>query len=114
MSTLDVTRGYVTRGWSVVPVPFKSKRPVLSGWQDLRLDAANLREFFNGPPSNIGVLLGAPSGDLVDVDLDPPETNALADMFLPKTDSEFGRRSKPRSHRLYVTVLDTEKFSDIE
>jgi hypothetical protein len=31
---------YVQRGWSVIPVPYRSKNPGLVGWQRLRLAAA--------------------------------------------------------------------------
>ena len=41
------------------------------------------------------MLLGEPSGGLVDVDLDSPEALALAERLLPPTASRFGRPSKP-------------------
>src|ERR1700730_8788197 len=34
MSPLDVALEYIDRGWAVVPVPFKSKRPVGDEWQN--------------------------------------------------------------------------------
>ena len=37
----------------------------------------------------------------MDIDIDDMEALALADLFLPKTGMEFGRKSKPRSHRIY-------------
>lgn len=52
--------------------------------------------------SSVGVDLGAASGDLVDCDLDCPEAVAMADATLPETGAVFGRKGKPRSHRLYV------------
>jgi len=54
--------------------------------------------------SNIGVLLGDPSGWLVDIDLDHPRAVELADEYLPATDAIFGRPSKPRSHWLYIAT----------
>jgi hypothetical protein len=36
-------------------------------------------------------------------DLDCPEALALADLYLPATGAKFGRESKARSHRLYVS-----------
>ena len=55
---------------------------------------------------------------VVDVDLDCPEANLLADHFLPETNLEFGRASTPRAHRL-VKVIDlnkkhTRKFFDFK
>jgi len=110
MTLLEVAQAYVERGWRVVPIPFRSKNPALTGWTNLRLTAEKLPAIFNGAPGNIGVLLGAPSGDLIDVDLDCPEALLLAPSILPKTPAVFGRLSKPRSHYLYVSALETEKF----
>lgn len=53
---------------------------------------------------NIGIILGPKSGDLVDIDLDCQEALALADLYLYQTGAEFGRASKPRSHKLYVAA----------
>jgi hypothetical protein len=112
---LEVARAYFKRGWASVPVPHCKKGPRLKGWQRLRLTEADLPHYFNGHPQNIGVLLGAVSGGLVDVDLDCPAALALADRFLPSTAAVFGRQSKPRSHRLYrVTgpTPPTRRFQD--
>ena len=46
--------------------------------------------------------------NIVDVDLDCTEARLLADYFLPQTAMEYGRKSTPRSHRLYK-VLDLDK-----
>ncbi|MBI2218775.1 MAG: bifunctional DNA primase/polymerase [Candidatus Rokubacteria bacterium] len=114
MTALDVARDYRARGWYCIPIPYEAKRPTLDCWPDLRLEADDLAEHFNGGPSNVGVLLGAPSGDLADVDLDCSETIALADALLPSTAAVFGRASKPRSHRLYASEIQTEKFADVD
>lgn len=112
MSLLEAAQGYVARGWGVVPVPFKSKAPVVTEWQKLRLTPAELPAVFNGAPGNIGVLLGAPSEDLVDVDLDCPEALLLARSLLSKTPTMFGRASRQRSHYLYTSACETEKFAE--
>ena len=114
MTALDIARDYLARGWAPLDVPFRRKAPVREGWQNLRLDASALREHFNGHPSNIGVLLGSPSGGLVDVDLDCPEALMLASTFLPATCARFGRASKRASHWLYgcEPVPASEKFQD--
>jgi hypothetical protein len=110
MTALDTALAYIRRGWSPVPVPFQAKGPVLHNWQQLRITEQDAVQFFNGSAQNIGVLLGPLSGGLTDVDLDCPEALALADTFLPFTEACFGRRSNPRSHRLYKTSLsETEK-----
>ena len=47
----------------------------------------------------------------MDIDLDCPEARQLADVFLPRTDSVFGRRSNPKSHRLYISdICETSQF----
>lgn len=114
MTALDVARAYLARGWAPIPVPFRRKGPVLAGWSALRLGPEDLAAHFNGQPSNVGVLLGEPSGGLVDIDLDCAEALRLAPVFLPPTRSRFGRASKRASHWLYVvtTPLETEKFAD--
>ena len=92
---------YATRGWAPVPIPARSKGPRLKGWGQLRITAETASEYFNGG-GNIGIILGAPSGGLVDVDLDVSEARRVADRVLPATPLEFGRASSPRSHRLYM------------
>jgi len=47
-------------------------------------------EHFNGEAANIGVLLGEPSGNLVDVDLDTTEARAVVPSYLPPTHAVFG------------------------
>lgn len=109
---LDVARSYTAAGWRVVPIEFRTKRPPdhLKQWQDLRITAEDLGRYFAGP-KNVGVLLGDPSGGLVDIDLDTPEAIALAPLLLPATPGTFGRTSKPRSHYLFrAPGLATERF----
>jgi len=102
-TVLDVARGYVARGWRVVPIPERRKGPILSGWQHLELDVDDLPRHFtaNGVRPNIGVILGKPSGGLVDVDLDTPTAGALGALWLPETGAVFGRAGKRCSHYLY-------------
>lgn len=80
-----------------IPIHPKGKRPIASAWAD-RSIAEDLAGFSEG--SNVGVILGAPSGDLVDLDLDSPEALLAASILAPPTAS-FGRASKPRSHLLF-------------
>jgi Protein of unknown function (DUF3987)/Bifunctional DNA primase/polymerase, N-terminal len=100
VTPLDAAREYVRRGWSVVPIPRGKKAPILEGWPQLRLKEEELSRYFS-ETTNIGLLLGEPSGGLVDVDLDAPEAIAVADFFLPKTWRVHGRPTKRRSHRWY-------------
>ena len=109
---LKIAQDYCRHGWAVVPIPYKTKSPLIKGWQNLRLTDADIPNHFNGQPQNIGVLLGEPSGWLVDVDVDHMEAVALAREYLPPTDARFGRESKPESHWLYrvIAPIETAKF----
>lgn len=110
---LDVARSYTAAGWRVVPIEYRTKRPPdhLKQWQELRIGDADLGRYFHAGPQNVGVLLGDPSGGLVDIDLDTPEAIVLAPMLLPATPGTFGRSSKPRSHYLFrAPGLATERF----
>ncbi len=101
-STLEAALCYLKHGWAPIDLPYKEKRITRKGWQKEHLREADLRERFNGQPKNLGVLLGSPSGGLVDVDEDCPEARSLAPQFLPETGLVFGRAGARASHRLYV------------
>jgi AAA domain/Bifunctional DNA primase/polymerase, N-terminal len=103
---------YIRRGWSVVPVPLRSKGPIIPKWQTLRITEAEVPKYFARPCNN-GIILGEAS-DLADVDLDCIEALELAPSILPKTNAVFGRKSKRRSHWLYRVTgpIPTKKFSD--
>ena len=68
--SIQLVHDYITAGFSPIPVPFKSKQPTIKGWPDLKITADNVTQYFNGQPTNVGILTGAPSGGLVDVDID--------------------------------------------
>lgn len=104
---------YLSNGWAVIPLPPRSKICTIEGWPELRLRSEDLPSAFADPNANIGVLLGEPSGGLVDIDLDHPTAVMLADRFLPPTGAIFGRSGKPRSHRLYY-VPEGEAVGPIE
>ncbi|MBF0192888.1 MAG: hypothetical protein HQL99_17385, partial [Magnetococcales bacterium] len=90
----EIAQGYLDKDWRVLPIPFMSKSPIESCWQTKTYGVND----FSDTNQNIGVILDK---GLVDIDLDSVESNRLADMFLPPTELEFGRASKPRSHRIY-------------
>lgn len=102
------------RGWQPVAIKHGSKRPYGAQWQHMRWDDASpelVRTSFEkwaelGAPG-IGLILGEPSGGLVDVDLDHPKALRLKDHFLPATPMQTGRAGRPRSHRWYLTEPGT-------
>jgi Protein of unknown function (DUF3987)/Bifunctional DNA primase/polymerase, N-terminal len=102
MTPLDAARRYtVADNWRVIPVPYGKKAPILDGWQNLRLTETDLPQHFNGRAQNIGVLNGAPSGGLTDVDLDAAESVAAGKAILPRSRRIGGRETRPCSHYFY-------------
>ncbi|HZV05857.1 MAG TPA: bifunctional DNA primase/polymerase [Gemmataceae bacterium] len=104
-SPLAIALGYIKRGWNVLPVPYRKKRPVGDGWQHRTITQDNAHQFFNDAPQNVDVQLGSKSGGLTDIDLDCGEAIIIAPAILPLTKAIFGRASKRASHRLYNTTL---------
>ncbi len=100
---------YVERGWKLVPIPRGSKAPAgkgAKGWQTRHI--TDPKAIGSG---NVGILLGEPSGWLIDIDLDWIEAGELAEYFLPPTGLVFGREGKPDSHWVYtVSQARTRKF----
>ena len=115
-SPREWARAYVAHGWSPIPVPFKTKKSILDGWQNLRLTQADIPDYFDGQPQNIGVLLGEASGGLIDIDLDALEAVELAHLFLTTTPCRFGRPGKRDSHWLYSATPSgkTAQYKDTD
>lgn len=108
-----IAKDYLRKGWKPIPIPFGQKRPILTGWSKADVNEAFIDNTFGDNKQNIGVLLGVPSGNLTDIDLDAVEAVGMADHFLPKTNAIFGRIGKPKSHWLYIAAgLKSEKFQD--
>lgn len=100
LNTLEAARQYVKLGWRVVPIPRGCKGPIMQGWQHLRLAHADLPREVD-PDGNVGLILGEPSGWLVDVDLDSEQAREFAREFLPAT-VVTGREGNPGSHWWYI------------
>jgi DNA polymerase I-like protein with 3'-5' exonuclease and polymerase domains len=92
---IDIAGRLLERGIVPIPLLFREKKPAIPEWQKLtRQDVeARLQELF-GKPCNIGVLLGTPSGGLIDIDLDCDEAVRAAPRLLPPTDMVWGRPSR--------------------
>lgn len=91
------------RGW--VPIPLNEhKAPVGERWTETRWNTYTAIEEEFATATNLGVLLGTPSGNLVDVDIDSPTARRIANQLdlLPPTPVESGHAGGPRSHRWYV------------
>lgn len=111
MTRLEYAKDYQGRGYAPLPLPLKAKNPGFNGWQKYQPVNGQLERDFSGE-GNIGLLLGKPSGWLIDVDLDWPEAQKLAPLFLPETPAKSGRESAPLSHYWYRCETGTKKFSD--
>ncbi len=96
---------YLDLGIYPVPVPRGEKGPRLSGWQDLRVSPERVDSIFD-PAANIGILTGAASNGLIDVDLDAPEAVVAARRWLPRTGWRHGRKGKRSSHHYYRAIGD--------
>lgn len=113
---LEAATRALERGWSPIPIPAGSKAPDFDGWEQTRYaSAVQLEEAFPDD-SNIGVLLGAASNGLVDIDLDSPEARRLAPSLLPRTGLTHGRKSTGTSHYWYVVGDEppaTKRYQDL-
>ncbi len=113
---LDIALQYIERGWAPIPIRTGAKILVVMVGKRCNSPRETAPKCFNGKPQNIGVVLGAASGGLTDIDLDCPEAIALAPYFFPRTNASFGRASTRGAHWLY-RVADTpdkavESFDD--
>lgn len=98
---------YLSKGWQVVPLAPGTKECRDAAWTKLKFKAEDFE-----PDDNLG--LRSVDGIVV-IDEDCPEAVACADLFLPPTRAIYGRKSKPRSKRLYRSKFDkTVPFKDLE
>lgn len=124
---------YVEQRWRVVPLhtpvgegcscgrsscgSSSGKHPRIDEWPTkASTDLQVIRDWWRTwPNANVGVVLGATSRNLVDIDLDSPEALRWTPRVLPAT-LTFGRKSKPQSHWIYC-VTDvapaTEQLRDL-
>lgn len=101
MSTVtQAARKAIEQGYAPIPIPQGKKRPMFKGWVNARYTAEEVTGRFD-EKGNIGLLLGKPSGGLVDVDMDSPAAVELASAFLPPTKMLHGREGSPLSHWWY-------------
>lgn len=117
-TTTNAAQQALQRGFT--PIPLRaSKKPLGRGWQDTRWksdqDPAMIRKFekaYEDGHTNIGLLCGAPSGGLIDVDIDHPIAERLNGL-LPMTRMRSGHEARPNTHYWYQVdeELPTKKYS---
>lgn len=94
---------YNNTKFSYIPLHPKTKRPLQHGWQNRGVEYEVLSGFGSIPTDiNVGVLTGAASGGLVDIDFDGPFTIEAGAMILPFTGMVMGRDRRPASHWFYL------------
>jgi len=99
------------RGYMAIPIRAGAKNPHISGWTHVQWESTDqVRSAFEGfavdGATNVGLLLGKPSGGLIDVDLDHPKALRLRDHLLPPTPMMTGRPGRMRSHMWYRVMDD--------
>lgn len=99
----------VGEGYSPIPIQGGSKRPYGGSWQHQRWadkPEQEVREHFDAAreagAGDIGLLLGAASGGLVDIDFDHHLALRFRDILIPPTAMETGRAGRARSHKWFI------------
>ena len=72
MTMNEIIKKYRSEGLSFFPIPYKSKQPAIEWrvYQERIPTATEISQWFNGGPSNIAVVCGKVSGNLVVLDCD--------------------------------------------
>jgi predicted P-loop ATPase len=103
----EAAKLYISKHWQVVPLAAGSKVCKDEGWKNLVFRPEDFRD-----DDNIGI---RSVNGLIVIDEDCAEAIACADVFFPPTGAIYGRESKPRSKRLYVSTFEkTIAFKDTE
>src|ERR1017187_3122748 len=50
----SVATSYITSGYLPIPIPLKTKAPILKNWTTVRVTEDNVGEYFDSEESNIG------------------------------------------------------------
>jgi hypothetical protein len=93
-SPIGIALEYIARGWAVVPIPYRCKRPIIKEWEKLLITEDTAPQYFNCEAQNIGVRLGERSGDLADADLDSHEAIARRPISCSRHSALAGLRSR--------------------
>lgn len=110
LDSAGAARNWIKRGICPIPIKPRGKAPIAGkGWNTQRIKEDAVDQFFYRG-YNVGGLWGAPSGWIVDIDLDTNESCKAARKILPET-FIYGRASAPGSHYLFKSEgAETRKF----
>lgn len=118
-SAIEAAREYKRRGWNPLPLRPGEKRPTGSEWQRTAIPEDQFETVFSDG-MNVGVGLGAQSGNIYDADLDHELVVKMVRHFFSQcpTPAVFGRASKPHSHMIYQGMPDDHvkriTFADVD
>lgn len=108
------------QGYVPIPIRSREKRPHEAGWGGRRwatgkdVEQAFIAWIADGEATNVGLLLGEPSGGLIDIDLDHALALRLRSYWLPPTAMMSGRSGRRMSHHWYLIEGDlpgTRKYT---
>lgn len=110
---LKFAQKYMRMGLVPILLVKGAKNPPGTTWMTTKYEnERELHDTFMTQDCNVGILLGQPSNNFVDVDLDCIEAVKLAPQFLPATKLQWGRMSKPVSHWGYrITDTTMRRYS---
>jgi hypothetical protein len=104
---------YEKCGLHVVKLNHHAKTPSAKDWNTTRLTAEQIESFYSSHPMpNVGVVLGATSKGVCDIDLDWPIAARMA-QYVFNSLTGFGRIGKPHSHRLFRVANMSEDVKSI-
>lgn len=108
------------QGYVPIPIRSRAKRPHEAGWGSRRwatgkdVEQAFIAWVADGDATNVGLLLGEPSGGLIDIDLDHELALRLRSYWLPPSAMMSGRSGRRMSHHWYLIEGDlpgTRKYT---
>jgi len=94
---------YISLGMQPIPIPTRSKAPIIPGWQEKDFQVSD----FAGE-GNIGLRLGS----IVDIDLDAIEARRIASHFLPPTEVKRQRNDTVTGYIYSASDVSTKKFKN--
>ncbi|WP_282027619.1 bifunctional DNA primase/polymerase [Ruegeria faecimaris] len=103
-SAAEAALAYTKLGWEPLRLLPREKH-TKDNWKEPRKWAPDEITQAFAANNNVGVIMGARSGSLVDIDLDIPEAVLIADFVFPEF-TPVGRKTSPRSHRLAICAVD--------
>jgi hypothetical protein len=108
----EAARGYIDRGWAVVPVEAGDKQTFIKDWPNLRISESEVGEWFT-EDSSVGIILGDVSNGLTDVEADCDEAVYAASRLLPET-LRMGRGSITGHYEYVSPGSKNQKFKDVD